>query len=110
MIRSLARLSLVFAALSPVAALADQIDGDWCHEGLHVEIIGPQITTPGGHTIIGEYTRHSFDYVVPDGENNAGGSVAMRQMNDDMVRVETKDAGGTALGEPVVWRKCQVTS
>lgn len=105
------------ACLVPIAlvtlsapALADQIDGDWCHDGRHLHIDGPQIKTPGGNVIAGDYTRHGFVYVVPDGEENAGATVAMRQLNDEMVRVATTSAAGQAIGDEVTWNRCQVTS
>lgn len=109
-LRAVFVLAVISLAGVPAPALADQIDGDWCYEGLHIEIVGPRITTPAGNQITGQYTRHGFDYVVPDGEDNAGGSVSMRQLSDDMVRVENSDASGAALGEAVIWRKCQVVS
>lgn len=37
-----------------------------------MSISGEAITTPGGKQILGNYMRHAFDYVVPDGENGSG--------------------------------------
>jgi hypothetical protein len=52
---------------------ADAIDGDWCStDGLRMSISGEKITTPGGKHILGNYSRHAFDYVVPDGEKGSG--------------------------------------
>jgi hypothetical protein len=52
---------------------ADAIDGDWCStDGMRMSINGENITTPGGKHIQGNYSRHAFDYVVPDGENGSG--------------------------------------
>jgi hypothetical protein len=52
---------------------ADAIDGDWCStDGMRMSISGEKITTPGGKHILGNYMRHAFDYVVPDGENGSG--------------------------------------
>jgi hypothetical protein len=52
---------------------ADAIDGDWCStDGMRMSISGAKITTPGGKQIQGNYSRHAFDYVVPDGEKGSG--------------------------------------
>src|SRR5258707_14429574 len=74
--------SLMFGVATAVllqtgAALADAIDGDWCStEGMmRMSIRGEKITTPGGKQILGNYSRHAFDYVVPAGENGSGDSV-----------------------------------
>ncbi len=53
-------------ALAATPARADAIDGDWCKaDGKRMKIRGPQIITPGGKETSGDYTRHSFVYVVP---------------------------------------------
>jgi hypothetical protein len=36
-----------------------------------------EIVTPGGKQMRGEYTRHSFSYVVPAGEPGAGETVSI---------------------------------
>ena len=43
--------------LSAAPAFADAIDGDWCHQasGRHLSIRGPQIVTPGGKRMEGDY-------------------------------------------------------
>ena len=59
-------------------ARADVIDGDWCNAaGRQMTIRGPEITTPGGKQARGDYTRHSFSYVVPAGEAGAGETVSI---------------------------------
>lgn len=59
-------------------SLADAIDGDWCKaDGKRMRIRGPEIVTPGGNQTRGEYTRHSFSYVVPAGEAGAGDNVSI---------------------------------
>ena len=71
-------LALPLLALSGGAALADAIDGDWCHgDGRRLSINGPDIVTPGGARLKGDYDRHHFSYVVPASEPGAGGTVAM---------------------------------
>ena len=42
-----------------------------------MRIRGPEIVTPGGNQTRGEYTRHSFLYVVPAGEAGAGDNVSI---------------------------------
>jgi hypothetical protein len=55
---------------------ADAIDGDWCStDGMRMSISGEKITIPSGKHIQGNYSRHAFDYVVPDGESGSGGVV-----------------------------------
>jgi hypothetical protein len=47
--------ALLFAA----PAQADAIDGDWCREdGKRMSIRGPDIVTPGGKAMRGDYSRH----------------------------------------------------
>ena len=36
-----------------------------------MKIRGPEIVTPGGNLTRGDYTRHSFAYVIPAGEAGA---------------------------------------
>src|SRR6267154_2278138 len=76
-IRSLMFWVAAAMLLQTGAALADAIDGDWCStEGMmRMSIRGEKITTPGGKQILGNYSRHAFDYVVPAGENGSGDSV-----------------------------------
>ena len=59
-------------------SLADVIDGDWCRaDGKRMKIRGPEIVTPGGNQTRGDYTRHSFSYVIPAGEAGAGENVSI---------------------------------
>jgi hypothetical protein len=61
----LATVCLVALGFSGTA-LADAIDGDWCHsDGKRMSISGPAIVTPGGRQMNGDYARHSFSYVIP---------------------------------------------
>src|ERR1700738_1993314 len=62
---------------------ADAIDGDWCKaDGKRMKIRGPEIVTPGGNQTRGDYTRHSFSYVVPAGEPGAGEIVSIILRNE----------------------------
>ena len=77
-------------ALPAGVAWADQIDDDWCFSnGRHMAINGPEIVSPAGTQLIGVYERHSFCYVVPKEEPNAGSTVHMFQLNDETINVMT---------------------
>ena len=98
-----AAAAATFAALAvlSVPARADAIDGDWCaSDGRHLFIQGPAITTPGGNAIQGNYRRHSFSYVVPEGEPNSGQPIAMLLLNEETVAVEAGD-------KTEVWVRCK---
>jgi len=84
-------------------ARADVIDGDWCaDDGRHFSISGPDITTPGGIATQGNYARHSFTYVVPDGEEDAGQPVAMVLLNENTVQLQEGKDGPTET-----WLRCK---
>src|SRR5258708_37906801 len=54
-------------------SLADVPDGGRCRaDGKRMKIHGPEIVTPGGNQTRGDYTRHSFSYVIPAGDAAAG--------------------------------------
>ena len=76
--------ALGFVLLGATPAKADAIDGDWCSPtgARHLYVEGPQIITPAGAMLAGNYTRHSFAYVAPSGEVEAGKRVAMRLVDD----------------------------
>jgi hypothetical protein len=106
---SMSRISLPVIALAALGcavtpARADQIDGQWCSpEGKQVTIAGRAITTPGGTKMEGNYTRHSFSYVIPASEAPAGDTIYMNQLNDTTVQVRV----GTPVAQPVIWKRCQ---
>jgi len=91
-------------ATSP--ALADAIDGDWCSTTgpAQFSIAGPIIVTPAGTRTTGDYRRHTFSYVVPEGDPGAGQTIAMRQLNEEEILVSVDG------GEAVLWRRCEVVS
>jgi hypothetical protein len=108
MTSSLTKLSAALALLvaSATLARADAIDGDWCSaEGnQHMTINGSDITTPGGKQIKGNYTRHAFDYVVPNGEVGAGETVNIL-LRSEYFAVSRQGAPDAPLKE---WRRCAV--
>ena len=100
----LALPALALCLASP--ALADAIDGHWCSaEGRHIQIKGPDITTPAGVKMTGDYTRHTFAFVAPAAEPEAGKLVNMRLMGETRVSVQVD--GGAA---PAVWKRCEDVS
>ena len=94
--------ALAFAVIAG-PALADRIDGDWCHKtsGQRFSIHGPQIVTPGGKTMQGDYGRHAFNYVVPAPEAGAGQTVFMTLMDENTVELRVG-----AEGAMETWLRC----
>jgi hypothetical protein len=98
-----AMASAVMLAASLGAALADAIDGNWCHaDGRRLSIRGPQIVTPGGLNMRGDYTRHSFAYVVPAGEPGPGETVSMILLSEYLMHA--RQGGNSAPLQ--VWNRC----
>jgi hypothetical protein len=82
---------------------ADAIDGDWCRDdGKRMSIQGPDIVTPGGHRIKGDYSRHAFNYVVPPGEAGAGEPVAIVLLSEYLAHARQ----GAATAPVQVWNRC----
>ena len=87
----------------PTGAWADAIDGHWCWQARHMQIEGPKIVTPAGRPTTGDYTRHAFSYVVPSTEPDAGQTINMTLVNENIVHLWVGAAAGR---EPQVWRRC----
>jgi hypothetical protein len=106
-------LNVFFAVLGLVLlatpALADAIDGDWCHResGRRFSIHGPQIVTPGGKHMEGDYSRHWFNYVVPAPEPGAGKTIFMQLLDENTVHLRLGEQ--TATG-PETWIRCSPTT
>ena len=84
-------------------AFADAIDGDWCRAGgKRMSIRGPDIVTPGGQQTSGNYTRHSFSYVIPAGEEGAGTTMQIQLLNEHLAHA--RQVGDPSLQE---WQRCQ---
>jgi hypothetical protein len=82
-------------------AFADAIDGDWCHaDGRQLTINGPDIVTPGGTRMKGDYDRHHFSYVVPASEPGGGGTVSMVLQSELQMLLKPPQ------GESQTWRRC----
>jgi hypothetical protein len=89
--------------LTATYARADVIDGDWCNaDGKRMKIRGPEILTPGGNQTRGNYTRHSFVYVVPAGEAGAGETVSIILLSEYLAHARQ----GAADAPIQVWNRC----
>lgn len=95
--------SAALLCLTATHARADVIDGDWCKaDGKRMKIQGPEIVTPGGNQTRGDYTRHSFVYVVPAGEAGAGETVSIILLSEYLAH-----ARQGAPDAPIqVWNRC----
>jgi hypothetical protein len=90
---------LLASATGP--ALADAIDGDWCHsDGKRLTINGPEIVTPAGTKTKGDYDRHHFSYLVPAREPGAGAPVAMVLQGEHQMTLKPP------TGDNQIWRRC----
>jgi hypothetical protein len=97
-------IAAVIATKTPAAA--DAIDGNWCHpDGRRFSIRGPEIVTPGGNRISGDYSRHYFSYSIPANETPAGKSVFMTLLDEYTVhlRVGEQPSGSEPAEE---WKRC----
>jgi hypothetical protein len=104
------RLLIILVAtamlLQTGASRADAIDGDWCStDGMRMSISGEKITTPGGRHIEGNYSRHAFSYVVPDGESGPG-EVVNIILRGEYLALSRQ---GPADGQLREWRRCKET-
>ena len=89
----------------PSAALADAIDGHWCHtDGRRLTIDGPTIVTPGGHEMTGDYDRHGFVYIIPPGEPGVGKRITMQLIDEYTVILRT--GPDSAKNVEQVWKRC----
>ena len=101
------RLKILIAALglamlaSP--AFADAIDGNWCHsDGRRFTIRGPEIVTPGGKRMEGNYSRHWFTYTAPAPEPGAGQTIFMALADENTVYLRL----GEQTATPETWVRC----
>jgi hypothetical protein len=94
--------AVVFIAFAS-SALADAIDGDWCNAaGKRMSIRGPNLVTPGGTRMQGNYDRHFFSYVIPPGEAGAGRKVDITLLSEYLAHARE------GVDAPIVeWRRCQ---
>jgi hypothetical protein len=91
-------------------AFADAIDGDWCHQasGRRLSIRGPQIVTPGGKQMEGDYSRHWFTYVIPAPEPGAGATAYMQLLDENTVHLRV--GAEVSVANPETWIRCSPTT
>lgn len=89
---------------------ADSIDGDWCFgDGRSLSMQGPDIVTPGGTKTKGNYSRHAFNYTVPAKDPDAGATVDMVLMHENLMHMKVIASSPNATPGPVqAWRRCSV--
>jgi hypothetical protein len=84
-------------------AFADAIDGNWCHtDGRRFSIRGPEIITPGGTRMEGNYSRHWFSYTAPVPEPSAGQTIFMTLADENTVYLRR----GEAVTAQETWVRC----
>jgi hypothetical protein len=101
MFRASAAAALVSVLVKPAS------DGNWCGEkGLHLTIKGPEITTPSGVNLKGNYHRHEFTYVAPPGDAKPGMLIYLMQLSEELMNLYH-----VKVGKPrELRRRCEVTS
>jgi hypothetical protein len=101
-------LGLVLMIGGMGSAMADAIDGHWCYlDGKRISIQGPAVITPGGAHIQGDYSRHFFSYIAPQADPDAGQTVSMALINDDVVHLHVgASASYSSQGPMQVWHRC----
>ena len=104
----IAAVAVAFLPASP--AQADAIDGNWCFtDGRSMTIDGPEIRTPFGKVMNGNYDRHAFSYTIPKEEPGAGLVVVMDLIDDETLHVQKGQDSTAALSASVdVWRRCKL--
>jgi hypothetical protein len=81
-------------------AFADAIDGNWCHtDGRRFTIRGPEIVTPAGTRMEGNYSRHWFTYTAPPPEPGAGQTIFMALADENTVYLRR----GEQTAAPETW-------
>jgi hypothetical protein len=97
----------VAVVMQPMSLRADAIDGEWCSDdGRHLSIQGSKIVTPSGTRMEGVYSRHSFLYVTPANEPQAGLEVSMQLLSETAVNVRV----GSPTAPSRVWHRCTETT
>jgi hypothetical protein len=102
--RSLILLAATALLLQTGIGHADAIDGDWCStDGMRMSIRAEKITIPSGKQILGNYSRHAFDYVVPEGDNGSGDVVSIILRGEYLALSRQ----GSVEGPMREWHRCK---
>jgi len=73
-------------------------------------IEGSRVIVPSGKAITGQYNRHHFDYVVPQGDDGAGAHVHADLLDEEDMIVTITPPSATTPGAPTFWKRCKVVS
>ncbi|SMX36143.1 hypothetical protein [Maliponia aquimaris] len=99
------RVLAICLALLPGLAAADEISGEWCGpDGQSLTIRGARVLAPSGIETDGQYSRHRYEFTMPEGGRDAGQAVVVQQLSDEEVLVSFD--GGT----PVSWSRCRAVT
>ena len=104
----LATMMTFLFALTPYA-FADAIDGQWCFDGKNFSIEGSNFITPGGKSITGEYDRHGYAYVVPEGEPGTNSRIEMSLIDDVTLNLKRPIPESDQF-KTEIWKRCEVIS
>ena len=109
--RTAAGLVIAGLFLTTQPALADKIDGNWCSaKGKSISVDGSNVVTPGGRSIVANYTRHHVDFIIPEGEAGAGDTFSADQLNHEEISVSIIPQSGTDKGQAEIWTVCKPIS
>ncbi|SNR98963.1 hypothetical protein [Antarctobacter heliothermus] len=93
------------ALLVPGAALADEISGEWCSpDGQSLTIRDNRVVAPSGIETDGRYSRHRYEFTMPEGGADAGAAIVLQQRSEEEVLYSID--GST----PVSWTRCRAVT
>lgn len=99
------RVLAVCLALAPGLAAADEISGEWCGpDGQSLTIRGARVLAPSGIETDGLYSRHRYEFTMPEGGRDAGQAVVVQQLSEEEVLVSFGAAA------PVSWTRCRAVT
>ncbi len=99
-------VALLLAVVPMSPASADQIVGEWCPPGggMSLSVRNYDDVAFNGTAVKANVDRHHVDFVIPDGQPDAGASFDADQLNDEQIRVTI----GTKAA--VIWTPCKPIS
>lgn len=91
-------------------ASADQIIGYWCSPSgsQSIKVDHSSVVSPGGRTVEAQVRRHYLEFVIPQGEANAGAKFTADQLGEERISVKIISKGGTST--PEIWVPCKPIS
>ena len=102
--RALVLVAAMFWTAS--AAVADVITGAWCPPGGGRVLVVKNFNdvTFRSKMVKANVDRHNVDFVIPDGEPDAGQQFKANQLNDEQIRVTI------GKNAPEIWTPCKPIS